>query len=119
MAVVLRDGAERNRGGRTGPLRHLAAYRKARAAHAQPGRLNRLANDQVKAYFDRSKRPVKIMKIVQSSLAKTHLAELLDEVERGETVQITRHGKIIARLVPENADAEAARRQKAVEELRA
>ncbi|MFZ1774192.1 MAG: type II toxin-antitoxin system prevent-host-death family antitoxin [Rhizobiaceae bacterium] len=59
------------------------------------------------------------MKIVQSSLAKTHLAELLDEVERGETVQITRHGKIIARLVPENADAEAARRQKAFEELRA
>lgn len=59
------------------------------------------------------------MKTIQSSLAKTHFAELLDEVERGETVQISRHGKVIARLVPENADAEAARRQKAFAELRA
>jgi prevent-host-death family protein len=40
------------------------------------------------------------MKTVQASAAKTHLLELLDEVERGETVLITRHGKPIARLVP-------------------
>ncbi len=32
--------------------------------------------------------------------AKTHLPRLLDEVERGETVTITRHGRPIARLVP-------------------
>ena len=32
--------------------------------------------------------------------AKTHLPKLLDEVERGETVTITRHGRPIARLVP-------------------
>ena len=32
--------------------------------------------------------------------AKTHLARLLDEVERGETVTITRHGRPIAKLVP-------------------
>jgi prevent-host-death family protein len=38
---------------------------------------------------------------VQASEAKTHLPQLLDDVERGETVIITRHGRPIARLVPE------------------
>lgn len=38
---------------------------------------------------------------VQASEAKTHFARLLDEVERGETIIITRHGQAIARLVPE------------------
>jgi prevent-host-death family protein len=32
--------------------------------------------------------------------AKTHLPRLLDDVERGETITITRHGKPVARLVP-------------------
>ena len=32
--------------------------------------------------------------------AKTHLAHLLDQAERGETVTITRHGRPVARLVP-------------------
>ncbi len=32
--------------------------------------------------------------------AKTHLPRLLDEVERGESVTITRHGRPVARLVP-------------------
>jgi prevent-host-death family protein len=38
---------------------------------------------------------------VQASEAKTHFPSLLDEVERGETLIITRHGRPIARLVPE------------------
>ena len=38
---------------------------------------------------------------VQASVAKTHFSQLLDEVERGETLVITRHGKAIARIVPE------------------
>ena len=38
---------------------------------------------------------------VQASEAKTHFAQLLDEVERGETIVITRHGQAIARIVPE------------------
>jgi prevent-host-death family protein len=38
---------------------------------------------------------------IQSSEAKTHLPSLLDKVERGETIRITRHGKAIARIVPE------------------
>ena len=41
------------------------------------------------------------MKSVQASTAKAQLAELLDQVEKGETVVITRHGKPIARIVPE------------------
>jgi len=32
--------------------------------------------------------------------AKTQLPRLLDEVERGESVTITRHGRPVARLVP-------------------
>lgn len=32
--------------------------------------------------------------------AKTHLPQLLDDVESGESITITRHGKQIARLVP-------------------
>lgn len=42
------------------------------------------------------------MREIQASQAKTHLPQLLDDVERGETVIITRHGRPIARLVPES-----------------
>jgi prevent-host-death family protein len=40
------------------------------------------------------------MKQMQASAAKAHFSELLDHVERGETFVITRRGKVIARLVP-------------------
>jgi prevent-host-death family protein len=54
-------------------------------------------------YFDQSDRPKleREMRMVQASEAKTHLPQLLDEVERGETIVITRHGRAIARIVPE------------------
>jgi prevent-host-death family protein len=48
------------------------------------------------------------MKHVQASELKAKLAELLDEVERGQTLVVTRHGKSIARIVP---DEEAASEQ--------
>ncbi|HEX3652898.1 MAG TPA: type II toxin-antitoxin system prevent-host-death family antitoxin [Rhizomicrobium sp.] len=32
--------------------------------------------------------------------AKAHLSELVDRAEAGETVRITRRGKLVARLVP-------------------
>jgi prevent-host-death family protein len=32
--------------------------------------------------------------------AKTHLPRLLDQVEHGDTVTITKHGRAVARLVP-------------------
>jgi prevent-host-death family protein len=41
------------------------------------------------------------MREIQASEAKAHLPQLLDEVERGETLVITRHGRAIARIVPE------------------
>lgn len=40
------------------------------------------------------------MKTVGSYEAKTHLPRLLEEVERGAEIVITRHGKAVARLVP-------------------
>lgn len=40
------------------------------------------------------------MRTVGAYEAKTHLAQLLDEVERGETITITRHGVPVAQLVP-------------------
>ena len=41
------------------------------------------------------------MRQIQASEAKVHLPQLLDDVERGETLIITRHGRPIARIVPE------------------
>jgi prevent-host-death family protein len=60
------------------------------------------------------------MKHVQASAAKARLAELLDEVERGETVVITRHGKPIARLTREEDErrADARRAMAEIEEMR-
>jgi prevent-host-death family protein len=40
------------------------------------------------------------MSTVGAYQAKTHLAELLDRVERGERITITRHGRPVAELVP-------------------
>jgi prevent-host-death family protein len=41
------------------------------------------------------------MREIQASDAKARLPQLLDDVERGETLIITRHGRAIARIVPE------------------
>ena len=38
--------------------------------------------------------------------AKTHLAELLDRVEGGERITITRHGRPVAELVPAGGSAD-------------
>jgi prevent-host-death family protein len=48
---------------------------------------------------------------IRSSDAKARFSELLDQVEHGETVVITRHGRPIARLVPESD-----RRQQEIDE---
>ena len=50
--------------------------------------------------------------------AKTHLGELLDRVERGEELVITRRGKSVARLVP-LVDARQKEAAAAVAQLRA
>ena len=41
------------------------------------------------------------MREIQASEAKAHFSSLLDDVERGETLVIKRHGKAVARIVPE------------------
>lgn len=60
------------------------------------------------------------MRQIASTEAKAHLSRLLSDVERGETVAITRHGKVIARLVPEEDPEEllARERREAVERFR-
>ena len=40
------------------------------------------------------------MKRLGAYEAKTHLSRLLDEVERGQTYAITKHGRPVALLVP-------------------
>jgi len=54
------------------------------------------------------------MKQIQFSTAKAQLSELIDAVERGETVVITRHGKPVADLKP-HADS---RREDALQAMR-
>ena len=50
------------------------------------------------------------MRQIQATEAKAHLAQLLSEVEHGETIAITRHGKPVAHLVPAEAQERAGRR---------
>lgn len=57
------------------------------------------------------------MKEISATEAKARLAALLSDVERGETVMITRHGKPVARLIPLETD-EGERRLQAVQALR-
>jgi prevent-host-death family protein len=51
--------------------------------------------------------------------AETNLGALLDRVEQGEEVVITRHGKPIARLVPEGAAKDRQAARAAAERIRA
>ncbi|MGZ8901599.1 MAG: type II toxin-antitoxin system Phd/YefM family antitoxin [Limisphaerales bacterium] len=57
------------------------------------------------------------MSTVTALEAKTRLGELLNRVEQGEEVVITRHDKPVARLVPEGGRSLAAIRR-GVDELR-
>ncbi len=56
------------------------------------------------------------MREVQSTDAKARFAEILRNVEQGETIAITRHGKTVAHLVPAR-DQEQAERDAAVDRL--
>ena len=57
------------------------------------------------------------MRQVSATEAKARLAALLREVQSGETVAITRHGRIVAHLTPP-PDAERETRQAAVARFR-
>lgn len=56
--------------------------------------------------------------VVGAFEAKTKLAELLDKVEAGETVTITRRGKPVAQLVLIKAEDEQERMRKLIEEIK-
>ena len=64
------------------------------------------------------------MREVNDTEARAHLAELLSEVENGDTVRIMRNGKAVAQLSPaepdESDDPEAARaaRRRAIERFK-
>jgi prevent-host-death family protein len=58
------------------------------------------------------------METMQASEAKTHFLRILDGVERGESVVITRHGRAIARIIPE-VEIDGDRVAKAIEGMRA
>ena len=61
------------------------------------------------------------MKHVGMFEAKTHLSSLVEEVEKGGEVVITRHGKPVAKLVraeDQFAPEKIARRRQAIAELR-
>ena len=47
------------------------------------------------------------MKSVGAYEAKTHLPRLLEAVSRGESFQITKHGTVVAVLVPASPDRQA------------
>lgn len=50
--------------------------------------------------------------------AKNTLGSLLDRVERGEQILITRHGKAVARLVPAAAVADYSQARAAAQRIR-
>ncbi len=56
------------------------------------------------------------MRKIQTTEAKVRFAEILRNVEHGETVAITRHGKTIAHLIPA-PDQDQAERDAAVDRL--
>jgi prevent-host-death family protein len=49
--------------------------------------------------------------------AKTHLSELLEKVEAGEEIIITKHGAPVAKLVPVKKEASAEERAAAVRRI--
>ncbi len=52
---------------------------------------------------------VEIKTSVGAFEAKTHFSALLDRVEKGESIQITRHGRTVATLAPCRAKSVAER----------
>lgn len=49
--------------------------------------------------------------------AKTHLSELLEKVEAGEEITITKHGAPVAKLVPVKKEASPEERVAAIERI--
>jgi len=58
------------------------------------------------------------MQTYQASEAKTHFLRILDDVERGQSVVVTRHGKEVALISPK-AQIDQERVQRAIDGMRA
>ena len=58
------------------------------------------------------------MKQLGAYEAKTHLSQLLDDVERGESFAITKHGRPVAWLVPVSSGRTGMTVTQAIEGLR-
>jgi prevent-host-death family protein len=56
------------------------------------------------------------MQTIQASEAKIRFLRILDDVERGESIIITRHGKQVARMIPQ-VEIDRERVQKAVQSI--
>ncbi|MFM8455096.1 MAG: type II toxin-antitoxin system Phd/YefM family antitoxin [Gammaproteobacteria bacterium] len=50
--------------------------------------------------------------------AKTHFSALLEEVEKGDQILITKHGRLVAKLVPPNTNNNKEEIQQAIVELK-
>lgn len=57
-------------------------------------------------------------RVVGVSFARAHLPELLQKIEAGDEITITRHGTPIARLVPVNRGQTVADRRDAIERIK-
>lgn len=57
------------------------------------------------------------MIVIQSNEVKTRFAEVLRKVESGQEIGITRHGKLIAKLLP--CEAEPSSKRVAIQKLKA
>ncbi len=58
-----------------------------------------------------------ILHTVGAYEAKTHLSELLEKVEAGEEITITKHGTPIAKLVPVKKEASPEERLAAIQRI--
>ena len=56
--------------------------------------------------------------IVAAFEAKTHFAQLLERVAKGECITITRHGTPVARLMPVQPATDQARAREAIAQLK-
>ena len=59
-----------------------------------------------------------LMKEIGAFEAKNTLGSLLDRVQRGEEIVITRHGKPVARLVPNTGRIDRSQAQAALQRIR-
>jgi prevent-host-death family protein len=59
------------------------------------------------------------MYVIGAFEAKNTLGSLLDRVEHGEEILITRHGKPVARLIPNESKTDRVRARAALDRIRA